>query len=496
MSISINRYVDITSGVGGGGTVAQRELIGRLFNDNPLIPNDAIIEFTEADDVSLYFGSQSAEYARALLYFSFISKNITRPKKLSFARWSKLASEARIYGARVSTALAAFQAINAGAFTLSVGGQVAAVNNLDLSGAVSLAGVAALVQTAIRAQVGSQFANALVTYDAVAGTFNFVSSVQAAAPISINVTNLGTLLGWNAGAVLSPGAAVQTISQALAASVDGSNNFGSFAFIPALSNGEILEAAQWNAARNVEFMFCARVSAATAAAVSASCIGLAGTALTLATLADQYDELAPMIIMAATDYTRRNGVQNYMFQQLALGPKVLTNADADFYDALRVNYYGNTQTAGQQINFYQRGVLMGGNTAPVDMNTYANEEWFKDRAQSQLMSLMLLLPRLPANVSGRGAVLASLQECIDNALFNGVISIGKPLTQNQKLYITDQSGDELAWHQVQNAGFWVTATVVPTTNPQSGLPEYKIVYVLLYSKDDAVRKVEGTHILI
>jgi len=44
-----------------------------------------------------------------------------------------------------------------------------------------------------------------------------------------------------------------------------SNNFGSFAFvITTLTTDETLEAAQWNAANNVLFMFCARTTAANA----------------------------------------------------------------------------------------------------------------------------------------------------------------------------------------------------------------------------------------
>ena len=55
--------------------------------------------------------------------------------------------------------------------------------------------------------------------------------------------------------------------------------------------------------------------------------------------------------------------------------------------------------------------------------------------------------------------------------------------------------DELAWHQVQNIGYWVYCEMQQTVTTD-GRTEYKAVYTLIYSKDDVVRKVEGTHVLI
>lgn len=496
MTISIRRYVDIASGVGAGATVAQRDLIGRIFSDNQRTPADAVVEFESAADVATYYGGASEEYKRAAFYFAFISKSVGSPRKLSFARWAKVANEARIYGARVGTTLAEFNALVAGDITLTVGGQTATVVNLDLSGAVSFAAVAAAIQVAIRAEVGTQFAAANVTYDAGSGTFLFESTLQTAAAITVDPADaLTQALGWAAGAVLSPGVSVTTIPDALTASVDGSNNFGSFTFIEVLTNDETEEAATWNAARNVEFMYCARVTAASAAAVSAATLALAGCGLVLAPLAAEYPEVLPMAVLAATNYDRRGAVQSYMFQMANLSPSVLSNADADVYDALRVNYYGVTQTAGQLLAFFQRGVLTGPSTAPVDMNTYANEVWFKDAAQSAIMGLLLALPEIPANAEGRGMVLTQLQDPIDRALFNGVISVGRSLTVAQRLFVSTVTGDPDAWHQIEAIGYWVDVVMVAYTGG-GGNTEYKAVYTLVYAKDDTIRKVEGAHNLV
>ena len=51
MAISISKYVDIVSGVGGGGVVRQRDLIGRIFTANLKVPADSLVEMTSAAEL-------------------------------------------------------------------------------------------------------------------------------------------------------------------------------------------------------------------------------------------------------------------------------------------------------------------------------------------------------------------------------------------------------------------------------------------------------------
>lgn len=500
MSIDITRYVQITSGVAATGGVAQRELIGRLFSEDAKVPTNGVLEFTSAANVGAYFGTGSVEYARAAFYFAFISKSLSAPRKLSFARHARTASPARIYGSVPIGSLLAFQAVTAGTLSLTIGAQTANLTGLNFSSAVSLANVASILQTALQLAAGNQFTTASVAYDATSGSFNLVASSgqTAAAEISVNAAaggSIAALMGWSVGAVFSPATPVQTITEALTVSTGISNNFGSFAFVStSLTVDETLEAATWNAARNVEFIFSARTTAANAVSLSAALLAKAGAGVTLAPLTTEYPEMLPMMVLAATNYARPGSVQNYMFYQGALTPSVTTDTLADLYDPLRVNYYGQTQTAGQQISFYQRGVLMGDPTAPVDMNVYANEIWFKDAANAAIMALLLALPRIPANADGRGQILAILQDPINQALNNGTISVDKTLTTAQRLYVTQLTGDPDAFQQVQAIGYWIDCVIEPRV--VDDITVYIAVYTLVYGKDDTIRKVEGQHILV
>lgn len=211
----------------------------------------------------------------------------------------------------------------------------------------------------------------------------------------------------------------------------------------------------------------------------------------------EHDEDIPGIIMAATDYNVRNAGQNYMFQQIpGFTPKVFDNDVANQIDnTTRVNYYGRTMNAGQTISFYQNGYLCGTNTAPIQMNVHANEQWLKAACTAAFVKFLLDMPIVPATDEGRAMTLAILQGQVDRALFNATIKTGKDLNIDQKLYINTVTGDPLAWQQVQSIGYWMD-TVVTEESQANGTIKYIIDYTLLYSKADAVNKITGRHILV
>lgn len=209
----------------------------------------------------------------------------------------------------------------------------------------------------------------------------------------------------------------------------------------------------------------------------------------------QFPEQFPMMIEAATNYYALDSVQNYMFQQdntNSLLPTVTTDALAETYDIVFVNYYGQTQSAGTQINFYQRGVMQGQNisTNIGDMTAYVNEIWLKDAVSIAFMNLLLALNQIPANAQGQAQLLTVLQGVINQALANGTISVGKTLSQTQKVYIGAATGDQDAWYQVQNSGYWANIVIVLIDT------DYVAQYTLIYSKDDVIRLVNGVQTLI
>ncbi len=493
MSISIERYVSITSGVAGAQAVAQRELIGLRFSTDPKVPVGSHVVVANATDAGEYFGTSSDEYKFAAQYFGYTSPApASRAEKLRFAAHVDVARPARIYGEDVATTLAEFQAVTAGALTITLAGVTAELTGINLSTAASFTDVATAVTTAI----AGEFAGSVVSYDALSGTFSLVTTSTGTADISVTSTALSELLGWGAGAILSPGSAVLSPVESLQAAEQVTDSFGSFSFGATLTTAETVEVATYNASLNLKYMYLQGVTTATAQAVSAAVLGIPSVALVLNGTTGQYKEALPQAVMAATNYSRRNATVNYMFRQLgALTADVTTDVGANLYDGLRVNYYGETANAGQKIAFFQRGFLCGGATDALDMNVHANEQWLKAYLTARLLSLQLSLGKIPANNEGRGYVLAQVTDAANLAKFNGTILPGKNLTTAQQIAITQMTGDAEAWRDVQINGYWADAAVVERTG-EAGVTEYVIQYTLVYSKNDVVRKVQGSHNLI
>lgn len=493
MSINIKKYVDITSSVGGTAALSEKELIGRLFTNNELLPTDSFIEFTSAEEVGIYFGTTSEEYLRAVKYFSRISKSGFTAKKISYAKYTDADVEPKIFGSRFATTLAEFQAIVDGSFTLQMG-NTNTLSGLDFSTALSFADVAALIQAAINAEAGVMWTGATVTYNASRGSFDLVGGEAVAAVVAVTDGMVGTeirdLIGWGSLAIFSDGSLTQTVTETLQASANASNNFATFLFMPALTLDEKKEAATWNNLQNFQFLYTYPSLKVDAQSNYDELKDIGGTGQTISESVT-YTEMDPMILAASTQYNRSNSTLNYMFQQfIGDAVSVIDTTEANTLDAIRTNYYGQTQASGTPLAFYQNGVLFGGLNDAIDMNTYVNEIWLKDAMLVATMNLLLAVEKVSANLQGIAQVSAAHQVVIDKALDNGTISVGKPLNDAQKSFITSITGDPDAWYSVQNVGFIYESFI-----EKQGLI-FVYVYTLIYSKDDVIRKVVGTHNLI
>lgn len=491
MSISSNRYVDITSAVGGGDAFPTRELLLRLFTTNERVPTGSVLNFSASslDSLRDYFGSTSEEYKRAAYYFGFISKVATSPKNIQFARWADAATSAQVFGSKLPS-LDTLKAYTAAAFDIVLAGVTFNVTALDFSAATTYADIATELQTQIQLEAGA-LAAATVVYDASRTSFVFDTNGSADGDISFTTVTAGLIddLGFGESAVFSNGIAVQTVTDTLSVSTTLNNNFGSYNFIDELTNDQILESAIFADGRNVEFMSLVKVTTTNRAAISALISGYASTGMVLSPLASQYPELLPAAILASLDYDKPAASANFMYYtDSRLTPSVTTSTQADVNDPLTVNYYGQTQESGVNISFLQRGRLTGGETAPKAMGVHANEQWLKAYLKSQFLNMFIALQQVPADLAGEAIGLSYIDAGVAKALENGSISVGKTLTTTQINYITQLTGNGKAYLDVQSRGYWYKVTVNATTNLME--------YLLIYAKRDSVDKVEGRHSLI
>ena len=489
MAIPQTKYVNIISAVGGTSQVSQRDLIGRVFTNSSLVPAGAVLEFAGLDAVGNWFGTESDEYAFAAKYFGYISKSGNVPQKISFALHSTEAKPARLYGKSKATTLAYLQTLTNADITFSVGGTSYTAESINLSSATSFADVADAIVSGLPS--GATSAINSFTYEADLGRFVLTSVATGSdATIGYATGSLAATLGLSEGsngAILSDGSAITTGLNALKESAELTNNFLSFTYLSSIA-GEEEAIAAWVKAQNVRYMWSLGVTSANASTMASALSEYDGVGLTL----NADCVFLPMAIAAAINYDLPNASVDFMYQQAAgITASVTSAEDQEAYDAIRVNYYGTTQQAGNLISFYQDGKLQG---SIASMGIYVNEAWLKDALFTSILNLRLSLDSLPANETGLAYVKTAIQEIIGKAQNNGVISAGKTLDATQKAYVGQITGDKNAWQSLQSIGYWLSASVEKYT--EDGTEKYKVSYLLVYAKGDSINFVDGKDILI
>lgn len=508
MLIPLQKYVAITSAVANTASVSNKELIARVFTTNPLFAANTVYEFTSSANVADFAGSTSVEALIASAYFGWISKTATQAKKISFMRYSFDALAPYIYSTIQLTPLATLKEISDGSMIINLGGTSYTLSNVNFSSANSYSDIASALQTAIQANTGggTLWTAATVEYQATNNSFILTGGETGAneigyATASSSGTDLSSLIGWNSASapVLSNGTETQTVTDILNSSINLSNNFLTFGFVSAsdaYSNLALIGA--WVTEQNNQYRFCFDLGASNYSEgiqTAAQYDGLCANYNINYGVENQVPAwLMCAILPATTNYDKENGVKSYMFQQFPSFPvSIGLSTDTVTYqtlDSLCVNYNGQTQKSGSFVAFYQDGF----NTNGTDTAVFDNEAWLKDAITTDILNLQLGLDYISANNTGLSAITSVLQNNADKGLKNGVISQGKTLTTTEQAYITQLTGDETAWQQVQNNGYYYIADI--TTETTNNKTVYIANYVLVYSKNDTIRKVEGSNILI
>lgn len=505
--ISQDRYIKIISGTGAANAVAERKLGMRVITLQPALPPGIVVEFESADAVGTYFGFTSEEYRRAAAYFGFVSKAVQKPSSMSFARWANTAVAPMIVGDMLPKSLDRLKLVSGGTLTLIVGVSQYNISGINLTSASSMGGVATLVQAAIRGTAGvpANLATCTVTWSSDRNQFTLTGGTPGVGTIQVvkgaSAETLDQLLGWTtSGAFATPGQAQDTIVNAVAKATSVSNNFGSLVVttFAGLTIEQQAAIAEWNHARNNQYVYSVAVPMSSLTALYDLVKGFSGTALNIKPdTVDDFIEQSPCEIIATLNYNLPGAAQNFMFYRFpSRQVTVSDDAIANLADAQLANYIGLTQVNGQQLAFYQRGVLCGGANDATDMSVYVNEIWLKSALTAAFMSLFLELGSIQPNPTGASYLIGAAQPILNTAANNGTFSVGKELDSLQKAYISQVTGDALAWRQVETLGYWLDITFSRTTNPNNGRTEYKANYRLIYSKGDSVRSVDGQDIMI
>ena len=203
----------------------------------------------------------------------------------------------------------------------------------------------------------------------------------------------------------------------------------------------------------------------------------------------------PMTIFAATDYDRGDQVPCHMFKQFSLEtPTVKNDNDYTTLSGSFVNFYGQTQSNGKQISFYQRGFNCDG----TDTSIYCNEVWFKSRCITRLMDMFMSYERVPANDEGMAMVEFRVSEVCDMATSNGAFMAKVPNSESALAIRnivnanggTPERANEIL-SGIENVGYGIFTYISQDANG-----DYYIHYYVFYGTADSIRFVKGDDVMV
>jgi hypothetical protein len=204
----------------------------------------------------------------------------------------------------------------------------------------------------------------------------------------------------------------------------------------------------------------------------------------------------PQAILGAIDFV--NGqTTNFMFKMF--DKEVPSITDSNLYDDLTaglISFYGQTQTNGPTLEFYQRGY----NTDDDDTALFCHEMWFKSACEMELLDLLTNNERIPANALGvdmvKLAVVDVCSDAVNNASFMPKVADRAAMKTIRQIVTASDGGEEAVSSiaaDLETKGYSVYAYLAA---PKSGSTEQYIAYYVFYGTADSIRFIEGNNVLI
>lgn len=503
MAISMKRFVDITSGSLPPGA-SDRELILRLVTTSSGLNNqvkpDIVYECTSADDVLGLFGSASNEYKIASKYFGFISLSATKAQKISF--WRPLPKIEEVTMCTVKSypevdgepdlenptpnhiTVAAWEAIR----------DRLNENNKDVP--VSEGG------TGLYWNVEGDIA-----YDDPEVTQHGDDIVTSLTKMADTSDNFATLMF-----VTQPKMVLNQASYPLPIGEDGQD-------VPYSSSSEANAVASWINGGNYRFRAVFHVDIESIAEQTGSitwqkktgadsylqqikypcCTAVLDDAFANvseegASLGTTYPGWLTCALLASTKYSRANSTIIQEFKALNSEDMVVTCKCDSLYNiltGLNVNFYGQTQKAGQLMAFYMEGYNLDG----TDTSVGDNEIWLKDRITTEVFNRFVKCNKVPAGAVGRAIIKTAINGVIAEGLNNLSVQPEKTISDEDKAAIIQNTGATDAPAQIYTQGYYLD--VRDGDNERAGAGIRRVVdYILYYSTGEGIRKVTGSHVMV
>lgn len=458
-TIPVSQIVTVNPSVvvAGGNPLSLNAI---FVDQSTIIPVSQLLSFSSIDDVVAYFGSGSSQALLASNYFLGFDTSTKKPGTLFFGGYALAARSAFLRGQSLAgVTLAQLQAIS-GTLSVTVDGAVKTAAALNLSAASSFTNAATLIATALT------LAPATCTWDAVSSRFVITSSTTG--PTSTMTQATGTTaaaLGLSAG-ILSQGVAIDTPASAMDRIKTQEQNWAVFTttYEPVLADKTAF--AVWVNGQNNRYNYAAwDTDAGYATPNNAAVFGTIVDTINYegvtvlyggASLGAFYCGYAGSI-----DFQATNGRATAAFKtQTGLATTVTTLALATAVLSNNASYYGLYQApgAGNIYSIMYDGRMNGSKFRWAD--TYLNQIYLNSRLQLSIFVGLQQVNAAPYNSQGETLIRAWCGDPITEALNNGTIRVGVPLSQAQSANIAAQVGFDIT-APLENQGWYLQ--ILPAT---------------------------------
>lgn len=476
--IPIDQIVTINPGVIGAGS-NPLALNGLFIGENNLIPYGQVMEFNSADAVSDWFGSSAYETRLANVYFNGFTNCTKYPGAIFFA---PRITEARAAWARGSSlkgmTLASLKAVT-GTLSVTVNGTAYSTELVNLSTATSFTNAAELLTTQL-----SMSEAATVTWDATSNRFTITTvSTGTEASISQVTGTAAAGLGLST-ATLSQGAPVNTLTDILNFAKTQSLNWALFTTIEQSTQEEATEMATWANNQNNGWGFVMSDNDPNAEmANNETCFGFlakqAAYDSTLSLFDPNENPTFKAFVMgcaASIDWSATEGRITFAFRrQSGLATTCNDQQIAENLLGNGYSYYGAYAGRGEDntYNIMYDG-NMPGNYPYFD--TFINQIYLNNQLKLAIFDLLLAMNSIPYNDEGYTRIRAAILDPVNEAVNNGTIRTGVPLSESQKTQISARVGKDIS-NELYSQGWYLQINAATAIiRAQRGSPSMNFFY--------------------
>ncbi|MCW3503247.1 DUF3383 domain-containing protein [Burkholderia cenocepacia] len=474
----INVSINLAALAAQGADVNTQLIIGASsFIDT----NERLRSYGSIAEVAADAGVNSPEYAAAAFAFN----QVPQPQRVCIGRWAKTATAGSLRGGVLSAAqqdITLWDAVTAGAFSITIDGAAKSVSGLDFSAQTNLNGVASVINAKLTgatiAWTGSQF---IVTSNTT-GTNSKVG--YATTPGS--GTDISAMLGLTSSlaGVPADGIAPEQPVDAAALFLDRfANQFLGLDFADAsITDAQHIAVANLIEADQRHIYGITTQNPQVLDSTVSTDIASKLQALKLKYTIVQYSSATPYAVssllgrLLTVNFNGNNTTITLMFkQEPSVAAERLTSTQANTLQAKNCNVFVNYSN---DTSIIQYGVTPSGLFA----DSVYNAIWFRNRIETDVYNLLYQSPtKIPQTDGGNAQIAATISASCEAAVNNGYLAPG---VWNSAGFGALNQGDTLA------QGYYVYAPPIATQSQADREARKSVTFQVAAKEAGAIHSVD------